>query len=82
MIKECPINFECKVIRYISNITSEVDMFIAEIVEVYVGKQYLTEMNEVNITKVTPILIGSDRNYWVLGNHVAEAFSEGKNFKK
>lgn len=86
MIIECPINFECKVIRHLSDVFPDGDIFFAEIVETYIGEQYLIDSTisrcKANIKKVNPILIGSDGNYWVLGNTIAKAFSVGKNYKK
>ena len=86
MILECPINFECKVIRHLSDVFPDGDIFFAEIVEAYIGEQYLTDSNmskcKADIKKVNPILLGSDWKYWVLENSVAKAFSVGKNYKK
>jgi flavin reductase (DIM6/NTAB) family NADH-FMN oxidoreductase RutF len=86
MIMECPINFECKVIRHLSDVFPDGDIFFAEIVEAYIGEEYLTDSNvsgcKADIKKVNPILIGSDLKYWVLGNPIAKAFSIGKNYNK
>ena len=83
MILECPINFECTVIRHISDIFPDGDIFFAEIVETYIGEQFLTDNDinqcEADIKKINPILLGSDGNYWVLGTTIAKAFSLGKN---
>ena len=87
MILECPINFECTVIRHLSDVFPDGDIFFAEIVETYIGERYLTADGTINrcepdINKVNPIFLGSDWNYWVLGNTIAKAFSVGKNHKK
>ena len=86
MILECPINFECKVIRHISNFSPDGDIFFAEVVEAYIGEQYLSDSNtnqcEVDIKKVNPIYIASDRYYWILGNPIAKAFDVGKRFRE
>jgi flavin reductase (DIM6/NTAB) family NADH-FMN oxidoreductase RutF len=85
MIMECPINFECKVIRHLSDVFSDGDIFFAEIVESYIGEQYLSDSTKsrckADIKKIDPIFIGSDWKYWVLGNNIARAFSVGKNYK-
>ncbi|MHA2248437.1 MAG: flavin reductase family protein, partial [Candidatus Hodarchaeales archaeon] len=86
MIMECPINFECKVIRHLSDVFPDGDIFFAEIVEAYIGAQYLTDRKtsscKADIKKINPIFIASDLKYWILGNTIAKAFSVGKNFKK
>ncbi|MFX0013691.1 MAG: flavin reductase family protein [Promethearchaeota archaeon] len=85
MIMECPINFECQVIKHLSDVFPEGDIFFAEIVEAYIGEQYLTGSNiarcSADIKKVNPLLIGSGE-YWILGNSIAKAFSIGKNYNK
>ncbi len=82
MIRECPINFECQVIRHLSDVFPDGDIFFAEIVESFIGKQYLLDGRSctVDIKTVNPIFLGSEENYWVLGNTIAKAFSVGKNY--
>ncbi|MFX1514747.1 MAG: flavin reductase family protein [Promethearchaeota archaeon] len=86
MILECPINFECKVIRYISDFSPDGDIFFAEVVEAYIEEQYLTDNNtnqcEADIKKANPIYIASDRYYWILGKPIAKAFDVGKRFRE
>ena len=86
MIKECPINFECKVIRYLSDVFSDGDIFFAEIFESYIEEEYLIASSiggcKADIKKINPVLLGSDWQYWVIGNTIAKAFNTGKNHKK
>ncbi|MFX0207153.1 MAG: flavin reductase family protein [Candidatus Hodarchaeota archaeon] len=85
MIVECPINLECRVIRYLSDIFPDGDIFFAEIVEAYLGDQYLidnkTNPCQVDLNKVNPLVLGS-QDYWVLGTPIAKAFSVGREFRK
>jgi len=79
MIRECPINLECKLLQ-----TLEFDMneaFIGEIVEAYAEEQYLTN-NIPDIQKINPIVFAMQANtYWQVGEHVARAWDIGKELK-
>jgi flavin reductase (DIM6/NTAB) family NADH-FMN oxidoreductase RutF len=85
MIVECPINLECQVIRHLSDIFPDGDIFFAEIVEAYLGNQYLTDNKtnpcQADLKKVNPLVLGSS-DYWVLGTPIAKVFSVGKEFRK
>lgn len=85
MIVECPINLECQVIRHLSEIFPDGDIFFAEIVEAYLGNQYLTDNKtnpcQVDLKKVNPLILGP-QDYWVLGTPIAKAFSVGREFRK
>jgi flavin reductase (DIM6/NTAB) family NADH-FMN oxidoreductase RutF len=80
MIKECPINMECRLIQTVD--FPRHDVFVGEIVETYCDEQYLTE-GVVDFSKVQPILfIMNDKSYWKLGERFADAWSIGKDFKE
>lgn len=79
MIKECPINMECKLIQTVD--LPRHDIFIGEIIETYCEDKYMTD-NVVDFTKVQPILFTmNDTGYWKLGERFARAWSIGKNFR-
>ena len=64
MIKECPINLECRLIKTVD--FPRHDIFVGEIVETYCDEQYLTD-GVVDFAKVQPILfVMNDRSYWKL----------------
>jgi flavin reductase (DIM6/NTAB) family NADH-FMN oxidoreductase RutF len=78
LIKECPVNILCKVIKTVDLPTQEV--FIGEVVETYVAKEYMTN-DKPDIKKINPLLLGGGV-YWELGNKVGNAFSDGKSLIK
>lgn len=53
IIKECPVNLECKV-KEIKHLGSH-DMFIAEIVQIHAKEEYIKENGTVDLAKVKPI---------------------------
>jgi len=80
MIKECPLNLECKLVQTL-DYGSSAEIFIGEIVEAYSEKQYLT-YGLPDIKKMKPIIFSMhDNNYWKIGEHLAPAFKIGKKFK-
>lgn len=79
MIKECPVNLECKLNRTIELLHGE--LFIGEIVGIYTEDRFLTG-NKPDVKKIDPLIFeGSLGNYWKLGEHVAKAFEIGKDYK-
>lgn len=79
MIKECPINMECRLIQTVD--FPQHDLFMGEVVETYCDEQYLTE-DVVDFSKVRPILfVMNDRSYWKLGEPFAKAWNIGNEFK-
>ena len=80
MIKQCPINMECKLIQTVD--FPKHDIFIGEIVETYMEEQYVTD-GAVDYGKVQPIFFSMDGpNYWKLGEQFAKAWHVGKELKK
>ena len=79
MIKECPINMECRLIQMVD--LPQHDVFIGEVVETYCDEQYLTE-GVVDFSKVRPILfVMNDKSYWKLGEQFATAWNIGNELK-
>lgn len=81
MIKECPVNLECKLIQALDYGGSH-DIFIGEVVEAYAGEQYTTN-GLPDIKKVNPILLSSiyDKNYWKVGEYLGKAWKIGEELK-
>ncbi|WP_424358214.1 flavin reductase family protein [Methanocella sp. MCL-LM] len=83
MIKECPVNILCKVLKSeelsnspVSDIVSEV--FIGEVLEVYVSKDCLTD-GRPDLRKINPLLLGGNPlMYWTLGSQAGLAYKDGK----
>jgi flavin reductase (DIM6/NTAB) family NADH-FMN oxidoreductase RutF len=80
MIKECPINMECKLIQVVD--FPKHDIFIGEIVETYCDEECLTE-GVVDFARVHPMLfVMSDKGYYKMGERLAGAWHIGKELKK
>lgn len=77
MIKECPMNFLCKVINSIQMFGFE--MFFGEIVAVYANEQCLTE-GKLDPLKVNPMLMMGE-SYYELGQVVGNLFKDGVELK-
>ncbi|MBD3253897.1 MAG: flavin reductase family protein [Candidatus Lokiarchaeota archaeon] len=81
MIKECPLNLECKVVRHVDTGTGH-DIFIGEIVQAY-AEETIVKNNVPDIKKLQPLIFSmNDNNYWTLGDLVGRAWSIGKDFQK
>lgn len=80
MIRECPINLECKLVQVL-DLGGTNETFIGEIMETYAGEQYLTN-GFPDIKKVKPIVFSIYENsYWAIGEHLGRAWSIGKEFQ-
>jgi flavin reductase (DIM6/NTAB) family NADH-FMN oxidoreductase RutF len=70
MIKECPVNLECKVKNEIplgSNI-----LFLAEVVCLHVDEKMLDEKEGVDMEKANPIMFNLTNAYWGIGRKLAD----------
>lgn len=74
MIEECPVNMLCKLTQIVDLTRNEV--FVGEIVETYIGKEYLTDGSP-DINKINPILLAGGK-YCQLGKPVGTPRSDGK----
>jgi flavin reductase (DIM6/NTAB) family NADH-FMN oxidoreductase RutF len=73
MIAECGINFLCRVVRTIP--IYDFEMFLGEVVAVYVNESCLTD-GKPDPLKIDPmILMGT--GYWSLGGQVGSIYREG-----
>jgi flavin reductase (DIM6/NTAB) family NADH-FMN oxidoreductase RutF len=85
MIKQCPVNIECRLVQTMERAAHTV--FIGEVVEVYADENCLTD-EVLDVSKVDPILYGPVKArsgyagaYWKLGGHLARAWEVGKELK-
>ncbi len=79
MISECPVNVECRLTRTMELLHGE--LFIGEIVAVYMEEKYLTDTKP-DVRKINPLIFEEGLgNYWKLGEFVAKAFTIGKSYK-
>lgn len=63
LIKECPVNIECKVKQSVTLGTH--DLFIGEVVTVQVDQEILDERGKTDIAKANPISY-NQKEYWTL----------------
>ena len=81
MIRECPINLECKLTQTL-DFGGMNEIFIGEIVQAYAESKYLTA-GLPDIKKVSPIVFSMhDNNYWKVGEHLGKAWKIGMDFVK
>ena len=81
MIKETPINMECKVVKTIDTEKGH-DIFIGEIINAYAEEKYLTN-GIPDVTKLHPLIFSmGDNNYWKFGELIGRAWNIGRNYKK
>jgi len=79
MIKECPLNMECQLIKTVD--FPDHDVFVGEVIETYVEETCLTD-EIVDFAKIQPILfVMNDRSYWKLGDRFAKAWNIGNELK-
>ncbi len=84
MIKECPVNLECKVIKEF--LVEHRQIFIADVIQAHVSKEYVTEENGrkkiAEMTKLDPIIYALDNKYYKIGEPIGEGYKESKKLKK
>jgi len=71
LIKECPINMECKLKKVVSFNTH--DMFVGEIVKTHLDDGYSTNNGEPDFRKMD-ILCLVNNYYWTLGKQLEKIF--------
>ena len=76
MIRECPVNMLCKVIDHIDLPNN--DVFLGEILEVYVSGECLTD-GKPDVKKTNPLILAGGL-YCELGNVVGTAYRDGKSY--
>jgi len=80
MIKQCPLNMECRL--YDTYDTPTHELFIGEILEIYADESVLTN-GRVDLSKLKPLHFDmSSVNYWSVGEVVAGCWSVGKQLKR
>ena len=84
MIRECPVNLECKVIKEFS--IEHRQIFIGSVVESYVSQDFVDKCEEnkkiVDMTKLDPIIYALDNHYYKIGKIIGTGYQESKKFKK
>ncbi len=78
IIKECPFNMECKVIKEVE--VGQWLAFFGEIVETHIDEDKINKSNmKIDISKVNPLVYcATVREYWELGKKLGNGFHAGK----
>jgi flavin reductase (DIM6/NTAB) family NADH-FMN oxidoreductase RutF len=83
MVRECPVNLECKVIKEFS--IQHRQIFIGDVVQSYVNEDYVIKtekgLNIVDMIKLDPIIYSLDNHYYKIGKIAGIGYQEGKKFK-
>lgn len=69
MIKESPVNIECKVIEVKEYGTH--DMFVAEVLAIHADEEYMDETGKFDLSKANPIVY-SHGEYYTMGNKIGK----------
>lgn len=83
MIRECPVNLECKVIKEFS--IQHRQIFVGDVVQTYVNADFVTEVEGrrqiADLTKLDPIMYALDNRYYKIGESIGVGYQESKQFK-
>jgi flavin reductase (DIM6/NTAB) family NADH-FMN oxidoreductase RutF len=76
LVRECPVNLECRVTQTID--LPHDYLFIAEVINVYATESVLTE-GKIDPLKLRPFMLTMpDNGYWALGERIGSAWDIGK----
>ena len=77
MIKECPVNLECRLVQTVPLPTNT--LFIGEIVAAYADGRVIKD-GKPDFVEIAPLFLTMpDNHYWTLGKCAGDAWSSGKN---
>lgn len=80
LIKECPMNIECKLTQSVELPTNY--FFIAEIINIYADENCLTD-GELDIKLIDPFMLTMpDNKFWSIGEEVGKAWHDGREILK
>jgi flavin reductase (DIM6/NTAB) family NADH-FMN oxidoreductase RutF len=81
IIKECPYNIECKVIRKAT--FGEWVAVFGEIVETHVDKDKISSAGKVDVARIDPLVYcATIREYWSIGKKLGNGFNAGSKYRK
>jgi len=80
LIRECPLNIECKLVQAVDLPTNT--LFIGEIVNIYSEEKFL-EHGKPDVKKIRPFLLTMpDNRFWAVGEQVGNAWKDGAIYQK
>ncbi len=78
LIEESPLNVECRLLREIE--LGDYRLMLGEILEIHAAEWAFDPAGKVNARAFDPLVyLGGIREYWSLGEKVADAYLAGKN---
>lgn len=88
IIKECPYNVECKVLKEVK--VGDWVILVNEIVETHIDEDKIeisnknkSDVSKIDISKVNPLVYcATVREYWKLEKKIGEGFEAGKDLQK
>ncbi|MHA2233609.1 MAG: flavin reductase family protein [Candidatus Hodarchaeales archaeon] len=84
MIRECPVNLECKVIKHFS--IQHRQIFVGDVAQTYVSSEFVAEKDDqkriVDMVKLDPIIYALDNRYYRIGEPIGVGYQEGKKLQK
>jgi flavin reductase (DIM6/NTAB) family NADH-FMN oxidoreductase RutF len=80
LIKECPLNIECRLVQSTDLPTNT--LFIGELVNIYSEEKFL-ENGKPDVRKIRPFLLTMpDNRFWSVGEQVGNAWKDGLKYKE
>jgi flavin reductase (DIM6/NTAB) family NADH-FMN oxidoreductase RutF len=83
MIRECPVNLECRVVKEFS--IQHRQIFVGEVVQAHVDEQFVIESEGrqgiADMTQLDPIIYALDNRYYRIGAPIGVGYSEGRDFQ-
>ena len=84
MIRECPVNLECRVIKEFS--IQHRQIFVGEVVQAHVDEEFVIEREGrqviAEMTQLDPIIYALDNRYYCIGEPIGTGYNEGKDFQR
>ncbi|MGV9173009.1 MAG: flavin reductase family protein [Promethearchaeia archaeon] len=81
MIKNAPLNMECKLVKIIETGHGH-EIFLGEVINSYANEEIISD-GVPDIEKIQPLMyITKNKEYWTLGKKLGKAWSIGKNYKE
>ena len=82
MIKDCPVNLECRVVKEFSIQHREV--FVGEVLQAFVDEDYTVERDGRRVItdagQLSPIMYALDNQYYTIGPAIGTGYKEGRAF--
>ncbi|MFX1512030.1 MAG: flavin reductase family protein [Promethearchaeota archaeon] len=83
MIRECPVNLECKVIKEF--LIQHRQIFVGEVVQAYVNEEFVDETEGrqriADMRKLDPVIYALDNRYYKIGEPIGVGYHESKKFQ-